>query len=64
MDNYKLITAMINKLLMFLRSPYPALMERWKIVLVPPFIIFIILWMLQPFGFTFSTDTILVVHLH
>lgn len=55
---------MINKLLMFLRSPYPALMERWKIVLVPPFIIFIILWMLQPFGFTFSTDTILVVHLH
>lgn len=43
-------TAMINKLLMFFRSPYPALMERWKIVLVPPFIIFIILWMLQPFG--------------
>ncbi|WP_291527921.1 LytTR family DNA-binding domain-containing protein [Bacteroides sp. UBA939] len=41
---------MINKLLALLHSPYPVLVKRWKAVVIPSFIVFIILYLLQPFG--------------
>lgn len=41
---------MINKLLTLLHSPYPVLVKRWKAVVIPSFIVFIILFLLQPFG--------------
>lgn len=41
---------MINKLLTLLRSPYPSLVKRWKSVIIPSFIVFLILFALQPFG--------------
>ncbi len=41
---------MINKLLTLLRSPYPSLVKRWKGVIIPSFIVFLILFVLQPFG--------------
>lgn len=41
---------MINRLFTLLRSPYPVLMKRWKAVLIPPCIVFLILFLFQPFG--------------
>lgn len=41
---------MINKLLTLLRSPYPSLVKRWISVIIPSFIVFLILFVLQPFG--------------
>ena len=41
---------MINKLLTLLRSPYPSLVKRWKSVIIPSLIVFLILFVLQPFG--------------
>lgn len=41
---------MINKLLTLLRSPYPTLIKRWKAVLIPSCIVFLILFLFQPFG--------------
>lgn len=41
---------MINRLFTLLRSPYPVLMKRWKAVLIPSCIVFIILFLFQPFG--------------
>lgn len=41
---------MINKLIVLLRSPYPMLYKRWKSVVFPSVIIFLILFFLEPFG--------------
>ena len=41
---------MVNKLLNLLRSPYPALISRWKAVVYPSLIVFLILYLFQPFG--------------
>lgn len=40
----------INKLIEILRSPYPFLCQRWKTVAIPSVIVFLILYILQPFG--------------
>lgn len=40
----------MNKLTQLLRSPYPTLYQRWKAVVIPSVIIFLILYILQPFG--------------
>lgn len=40
----------MNKLTELLQSPYPTLYQRWKSVVIPPVIIFLILYILQPFG--------------
>ncbi len=40
----------MNKLIELLRSPYPMLYQRWKVVVIPSGIIFLILYLLQPFG--------------
>ena len=41
---------MKNKLLALLRSPYPSLVKRWKSVIIPSLIVFLILIVFQPFG--------------
>lgn len=41
---------MITRLLALLRSPYPQLCQRWKGVLYSSLIIFLILYLFQPFG--------------
>lgn len=40
----------MNKLLKYLRSPYPVFYQRWKITLISSAIVFLILVLLQPFG--------------
>lgn len=40
----------MNKLTELLQSPYPALCQRWKTVLIPSVIVFLIIYLLQPFG--------------
>lgn len=40
----------MNNIRELLRSPYPTLYQRWKAVVIPPVIIFLILYLLQPFG--------------
>lgn len=40
----------MNNLTELLRSPYPALCKRWKTVLIPSVIVFLIMYLLQPFG--------------
>ncbi len=40
----------MNKLTELLHSPYPALCQRWKTVLIPSVIVFLIIYLLQPFG--------------
>ena len=40
----------MNKLVHLLRTPYPAQIQRWKTVVIPAVIIFLILYLLQPFG--------------
>lgn len=40
----------MNKLTELLHSPYPVLYQRWKAVVIPAVIIFLILYLLQPFG--------------
>ena len=40
----------MNKLTELWRSPYPMLYQRWKAVVIPSVIIFLILYILQPFG--------------
>lgn len=40
----------MNKLRTFWHSPYPQLYQRWKSVVIPAVIIFLILYLLQPFG--------------
>ena len=32
------------------REPYPSLVSPWKVVVVPALIIFLVLYLLQPFG--------------
>ena len=34
----------------FWREPYPSLVSPWKVVVVPAAIIFLVLYLLQPFG--------------
>lgn len=40
----------MNKLLKYLRSPYPVFYQRWKITLISSVVVFLILALLQPFG--------------
>lgn len=40
----------MNKLIKLLQTPYPALCKRWKTVVVPSLIVFLIIYLLQPFG--------------
>ena len=40
----------MKRLTELLHSPYPALCQRWKTVLIPSVIIFLIIYLLQPFG--------------
>lgn len=40
----------MNKLTELWRSPYPMFYQRWKAVVIPSVIIFLILYILQPFG--------------
>lgn len=40
----------MSKLTELLHSPYPTLCQRWKTVLISPLIVFLILYLLQPFG--------------
>lgn len=40
----------MNKLQRFLRTPYSPLYQTWKAVVIPSLIIFLILYLLQPFG--------------
>lgn len=42
--------AKMNKLLNYLRSPYPVFYQRWKIALISSIVVFLILALLQPFG--------------
>ena len=44
------MTALINKFVAWLRSPYPELRQRWKTVVLPSLLVFFILYFLQPFG--------------
>lgn len=43
---------LMNKLTELWQSPYPMLYQRWKAVVIPSVIIFLILYILQPFGFS------------
>lgn len=46
-----------NKLREFLQSPYPAFCQRWKMVVIPSAIIFLVIYLLQPFGISqFESD--------
>lgn len=47
---------MINKLNALLHSPYPQLMKRWKTVVIPSCIVFLILFLFQPFGLSQMGD--------
>lgn len=47
----------MNKLAELLRSPYPTLYQRWKAVVIPSVIIFLILYILQPFGISRIEDS-------
>ena len=40
----------MNKLAELLHSPYPVLCQRWKTVLISSVIVFLIVYLLQPFG--------------
>ena len=40
----------MGKLVELWRSPYPTFYQRWKAVVIPSAIIFLILYILQPFG--------------
>lgn len=40
----------MNKLTELWRSPYPMFYQRWKAVVIPSTVIFLILYILQPFG--------------
>lgn len=40
----------MSKLAKLLRTPYPTFYKRWKAVVIPSVIIFLILYILQPFG--------------
>lgn len=40
----------MNKLTELLHSPYPVLCQRWKTVMIPSAIVFLIVSLLQPFG--------------
>ena len=41
---------LMGKLAELWRSPYPTFYQRWKAVVIPSAIIFLILYILQPFG--------------
>lgn len=45
----------MSKLTELLQSPYPTLCQRWKTVLISPLIVFLILYLLQPFGISQMT---------
>ncbi|MCD8182070.1 MAG: LytTR family transcriptional regulator [Bacteroides sp.] len=47
----------MNKLTELLRSPYPTLCQRWKTVLIPSGIVFLIIYFLQPFGISQTHGT-------
>lgn len=53
----------MNKLTELLHSPYPVLYQRWKAVVIPSVIIFLILYLLQPFGISQIEGSKLVVAL-
>lgn len=40
----------MNKLLALLRSPYPGLLQPWKSVVFPTIVIFLLIYLLRPFG--------------
>lgn len=40
----------MNKLIELLHSPYPTLCRRWKTVVIPSVIVFLVIYLLQPFG--------------
>lgn len=40
----------MNKLIELLHGPYPALCRRWKTVAIPSVIVFLVIYLLQPFG--------------
>lgn len=42
--------SLLNRLVILLRSPYPELQKRWKTVVLPAVLVFLILYFLQPFG--------------
>lgn len=46
----QMMKALLSRLEMLLRSPYPELQKRWKTVLLPALLVFFILYFLQPFG--------------
>ena len=46
---------MAGKLSNLLRSPYPSLIKRWKAVVYPSLIVFLILYLFQPFGISHIT---------
>lgn len=41
---------MVNKLIVLLQSPYPLLGKRWKTVVYPSVIVFLVLFFFEPFG--------------
>lgn len=41
---------MVNKLVVLLQSPYPLLGKRWKTVVYPSVIVFLVLFFFEPFG--------------
>ena len=41
---------LMGKLVELWRSPYPTFYQRWKAIVIPSAIIFLILYILQPFG--------------
>ena len=51
----------MNKLTELWRSPYPMFYQRWKAVVIPSVIIFLILYILQPFGISRIKKAFLVL---
>ena len=51
----------MNKLVNLLRTPYPIQIQRWKTVVIPAVIIFLILYLLQPFGIAQAKGNVLSI---
>ena len=47
---YQIPILLMNKLKALLKSPYPIFYQRWKAVIITSAVIFLILYVLQPFG--------------
>lgn len=52
---------LFDKLAALLRSPYPELRARWKMVVLPSLLVFFILYILQPFGISRMEENKLLV---